>query len=158
MKSFLLSFFVGVILFLPSTIYAQPSSCTASIGSPANGAAHHISLSWAAVGGANSYELENSTNGSSWTNIYTGASTTYDHNTGALGNASQYYRVRSISGTPSAYTNATQYPIYTACDAPSVPQLASVTTSGMSLTLVPESPDPNPAITTYSIYCSTTSQ
>lgn len=152
--------FVCILLSLfglsPAT--AQPASCTASIGSPANGAAHHITVSWAAVGGATSYELEHSTDGSAWTNIYTGTSTSYDHNTGALGNAPQYYRARSINGSPSAYTNATQYPIYTACDAPAVPQLANATTSGMSVTLIPESPDPNPAITTYSIYCATTSQ
>ncbi|MDZ4845201.1 MAG: T9SS type A sorting domain-containing protein [Chitinophagales bacterium] len=148
---------LALFLFAAKAI-AQPASCTAAIGTPANGAAHHLTVTWAAVGGATSYELENSTNGSTWANIYTGASTTYDHNTGALGNATQYYRVRSISGTASAYTNATQYPIYTACDAPAVPQLSNAGTSGMSLALVPESPDPNPSITTYSIYCSTTSQ
>lgn len=159
LPSFLCSALLLACTFLSNQAFAQPATLTAAIGSPANGAQHHISLTWAAVGGATSYELEHSLNGSSnWTNIYTGANTTYDHNTGALGNTAQYYRVRSVTGTPSSYTNATQYPIYTAADAPAVPVLSNATSSGMSLTLVAESPDPNPAATTYSIYSTTTAQ
>src|SRR6185295_9916830 len=89
---------------------------------------------------------------------YTGTTASYIHNTGSIGNTPFYYRIRAVNGGgSSAYTSATPYPIYTACDAPSVPQLSGASSSGMSLALVPESPDPNPSYTTYSIYCSTTS-
>ncbi|MFN8288575.1 MAG: hypothetical protein U0V74_17600 [Chitinophagales bacterium] len=45
-----------------------------------NGAAHYISLSWATTAAI----VENSPDGSTWTNIYTGSATTYAHNTGAI--------------------------------------------------------------------------
>ncbi len=146
-------------LLFAITTYAQPpvpASLTAAIGAPANGAAHYISLSWATSAGATSYELENSPDGSTWTNIYTGSATTYAHNTGAIGNTANYYRVRAVaSSLASGYRSATQYPLYSACDAPSLPSLFNAGPYTMQLTLVPETPDANPAITTYSIYCPT---
>jgi large repetitive protein len=155
-KNFLL---LAFICFYSIETYAQPATCTASIGSPANGASHFISVVWALVGGATSYELEVSDNGSTnWINIYTGSATTYSHNSGNLANTAYYYRVRSISGSPSAYRNATQFPIYTACDEPALPQLSNATPSGLSITLPAETPVANPSNTTYSIFCTTTSQ
>ncbi len=146
-------------LLFAITTYAQPpvpASLTAAIGAPANGAAHYISLSWATSAGATSYELENSPDGSTWANVYTGSATTYSHNTGPIGNKANYYRVRAVaSSLASAYRNATQYPIYSACDAPSLPSLFNAGPNTMQLALIPETPDANPATTTYSIYCPT---
>lgn len=155
------TFFITVLALVmyAKQLYAQPATCTATIGTPANGASHYISISWATVGGATAYELEVSDNGTTnWNNIYNGSATTYSHNTGNLANTPLYYRVRSISGTPSAYTNATQFPIFTACDEPALPQLSNATPSGLSITLPAETPVPNPANTTYSIFCTTTGQ
>lgn len=151
-----------VVFFFSFISYAQtpPATCTAAIGSPANGASHYLSITWSAVGGATSYELQYSTNGSTWNPLSSGSTaTTYNHDAGAIGNMPFYYRVRTVVGAgQSAWKNCTQYPIYTACDAPSLPQLANATSSSISVTLVPETPDANPAITTYSIYCQTTGQ
>ena len=155
-------FFLYALCFLCTLefdVAAQPATVTAAIGNPANGAAHYISLAWTPVAGAASYDVENSPDGNNWTNIYSGTAMGYSHNTGNSGNQPNYYRARSVTGaTPSAWVNATPYPIYSACDAPEVPLLSSATSSGMSLALVPESPVPNPAYTTYSVYCATASQ
>jgi len=142
--------------FLILHSYAQPpASCTASIGSPANGAAHYISISWASVPSATSYDLEYSTDGNNWNNLYSGNSTSYNHNTGATGNLPFYYRVRAIvGGNPSSFTNATQYPVYSACDEPALPQVSTAGPYSLSLVIV----DGNPVYTTYSIYCTTASQ
>lgn len=160
MKKFILFSLLTFSLSHSLTSFAQaPATCTAAIGSPANGAAHYISVSWAAVGGATSYDLEYSTNGSTWNNLYTGTSTSYNHNTGAVGNLPYYYHVRAtVGGNPSSYTNATQYPIYSACDVPALPQLSNANPYTMTLDIVAETPDANPAYTTYSIYCEETSQ
>lgn len=150
-----------IFVLLTVSLQAQPpapATVTAAVGSPASGAAHYLSISWASSAGATSYELEASTDGSTWTNIYTGAALTYSHNTGNIANATYYYRVRASNGTASAYTNATQYPIYTACDAPAVPQFSGVTTNSTTMSLIAETPDANPNTTTYSIYCTTTGQ
>ncbi len=163
MHNFFVKNFPVVFLFtaLSFNAFSQtpPATFTAAIGSPANGSAHYLSLTWAAVGGATSYELQYSTDGSLWNALSSGTPTTYNHNTGALGNMPFYYRVRTIVGAgQSAWKNCTQYPIYTACDVPSLPQLTGAGNVSMTVTLVPESPDPNPNYTNYSIYCTTTSQ
>jgi hypothetical protein len=140
-------------------VLGAPASCTAAIGSPANGTSHHLSVSWAAVTGADGYELQYSTNGSTWNSLYTGTALTYDQDCGDNPNVSYYYKVRAYKGTLyCSYTNCTQYPIYTACDVPPVPTVANATSNTLDLTLVTETPVANPAITTYSIYCTTTAQ
>lgn len=141
------------------TIIGASASCTAAIGSPANGAAHHLSISWTAVTGADGYELEYSTNGSTWVSLYTGTALTYDHNCADNPNAPFYYKVKAYKGIINCtYTNCTQYPIYTACDVPALPAISNPGSSTLGLTLVAETPVANSAITTYSIYCPTTSQ
>jgi hypothetical protein len=151
-----------VFLFLLQSFFCgaqAPATCTAAIGTPANGTAHYINITWAAVASATAYNLEYSTNGSTWTPLYTGTALTYSHNTGAIGNLPYYYHVRAtVGGTPGAYTNASQYPIYSACDAPATPTLSNAQPFTMQLAIAPEAPDTNPAYTTYSIYCTTTSQ
>lgn len=154
--------FIFVVLTLVSiTLQAQPpapATVTAAIGTPAHGISHYLTITWTTSTGATGYELEASTNGSAWTNIYTGTSLTYSHNTGNVADATYYYRVRATNGTYSAYTNATQYPIRTACDVPAVPQFTAVTTNSLTMNIATEMPDANPGTTTYSIYCTTTSQ
>lgn len=155
------SLFLWVFVSLMFTLQAQPpapATVTATVGTPASGAAHYLSVSWASSTGATSYELETSTDGNTWTNIYTGSALTFSHNTGNVADATFYYRVRASNGTASAYTNASQFPIRTACDAPAVPQFSAVTTNTTTLSLVAETPDANPSSTTYSIYCTTASQ
>ena len=113
------SLFLWVFVSLMFTLQAQPpapATVTATVGTPASGAAHYLSVSWASSTGATSYELETSTDGSAWTNIYTGSALTFSHNTGNVADATFYYRVRASNGTASAYTNASQFPIRTACD------------------------------------------
>ncbi|MBS1612009.1 MAG: hypothetical protein JST49_04255, partial [Bacteroidetes bacterium] len=140
------SLFLWVFVSLMFTLQAQPpapATVTATVGTPASGAAHYLSVSWASSTGATSYELETSTDGNAWTNIYTGSALTFSHNTGNVADATFYYRVRASNGTASAYTNASQFPIRTACDAPAVPQFSAVTTNTTTLSLVAETPDAN---------------
>ncbi len=155
-------FFAFIVSFFSFISYAQtpPATCTAAIGSPANGASHYLNISWSSVTGATSYDLQYSTDGTIWNNLSSGSNaTTYNHNTGAIGNMPFYYRVRTVTGSgQSAWKNCSQYPIYTACDNPSLPLLANASNNSLTVTLIAESPDPNPAYTTYSIYCTTTSQ
>lgn len=159
LKAILVTFMFS---FQAINVLAQtpPASCTASIGSPANGTSHYLSVTWDAVGGATSYDLQYSTDGTNWNPLSSGsAATTYNHNTGAIGNMPFYYRVRTVVGAgQSAWKNCSQFPIYTACDNPALPQLGNATSSSMTVTLIAESPDANPSYTTYSIYCTTTSQ
>jgi len=93
----------------------SPATLTAAIGVPANGLSHNMQLTWASVSGVTAYEVEYSTNGSTWNALYAGTNTDYLHNTGDSPNAPYYYRVRSVFGAQSCnWTNATQYPIHTA--------------------------------------------
>lgn len=135
------------------------TTLTAAIGNPANGLSHNMNLSWTAAAGASGYELEVSTNNVSWSSIYSGTNLSYTHNAGDNPNVSHYYRVRAVYGmTNCNWINATQFPIYTAADAPALPVLSNPTPYTLDLTLANETPVVNPAITTYSIYCTTTSQ
>ncbi|MFH0865716.1 MAG: GEVED domain-containing protein, partial [Bacteroidota bacterium] len=140
-------------------VLGAPASCTAVIGNPANGTAHHMSISWTSLTGADGYELQYSTNGTSWASLYTGTALTYDHNCSDNPNVSYYYKVRAFKGTTyCSYTNCTQYPIYTACDVPAVPSIVNATSNTLDLTLIAETPVANPAITTFSIYCTATAE
>lgn len=148
-------------VLLAIAVQAQPpapATVTASIGTPAHGSSHYLTINWASSAGATGYELEASTNNSTWTNIYTGTALTYSHNTGNVADVTYYYRVRATNGAYSAYTNATQFPIHTACDVPAVPQISMVTTNSLTITIATESPDANPNTTSYSLYCTTTAQ
>lgn len=152
---------VFTFLLLSGCCFAQtpPATFTAAIGTPANGAAHYINLNWSTVAGATGYELQYSTDGTNWNALYNGTALTYSHNTGALGNKPFYYQVRTlVNSTQSAWLQATQYPIYTACDVAALPLLSNAQPFSMTLALQPEAPDTNPAYTTYAIYCPTTSQ
>lgn len=152
---------VFTFLLLSTYCFAQtpPATFTAAIGAPANGAAHYISLTWSTVAGATGYELQYSTDGTNWNALYNGTALTYSHNTGAIGNKPFYYQVRTlVNSTQSTWKQATQYPIYSACDVPALPLLSNAQPFSMTLALQPEAPDTNPAYTTYSIYCTTTSQ
>jgi len=149
-----------LLILFSANAFSQPASCTAVIGTPANGLQHHITISWSAVNGATSYRLDYSTDNVTWINaLDSGTATTYDHDASNQGNVPIYYRVSSfVNTTQSAYTDATPYPIYTACDFPSTPTVTNAGTTSVTVQLVPESPTPNATGTTYAIYCTTTSQ
>ncbi len=157
---YFISFFIA--FFFCSTAFAQPqppSTLVAVIGTPENGPAHFINLVWLTSPSAIAYELEGSPDNNSWTTLYAGANTTYNHNTGSLGNVPFYYRVRSWDGSNySIWKEADVFPIHTASDAPLPPQLSNATFSSLDLTILPETPDANPAYTEYSIFCTTTAE
>jgi PKD repeat protein len=151
------SFFFLFILSAYSQISA-PASCTAFIGSPANGTSHFITVSWATVGGATSYQLQYSTDGSTWNNLTSGNVITYNHNTGSIGNLPYYYRVDATNGTnTSGYTTCAQYPIYSACN-DTIPVLSNATSHSLEVRMQTAAPDSNGTGATYAIYCTTTSQ
>ncbi len=146
----------------PCTAPNAPTSCSTSIGTPANGLEHHTNLSCSAVTGADGYSYDYSWNGINWTvNWYQTTLTNFAVNNLDNPNASVYYRVRAYKCTPiqySSYTYASPQPIYTACDNPAIPTVNNPTTNSLNITINTETPVANPAITTYSIYCTTTSQ
>jgi hypothetical protein len=146
-------------VFCCSRVFAQsaPASCTASIGYPANGAAHYIDITWSSVAGATSYQLQDSTPGSGWAGIYTGTAITYAHNTGSTGNLPFFYRVNATNGGASAWTNSTQFPIYNACN-DTTPVLSNATSSSISALLQTSGADSNANNPMYAIYCVTTNQ
>ncbi len=147
-----------LILFTSGNVFGQsaPASCTAAIGSPANGTTHYININWSAVTGATAYQLEDSTS-SGWTSIYSGTATTYAHNTGGTGNVPFYYRVNATSTGTSGWTYCTQYPIYNACN-DTTPLLSNATSSSITATLQTAAPYANANNATYAIYCVTTGQ
>ena len=138
--------------------FTAPASCSAVIGSPANGPAHYIDVSWPAVAGATAYELEYSTDGVIWDSLYTGTSPFYNHNTGSGGNLPYWYQVRAFQNALfSVWVPSTPSPTYSAANVPQVPQLSNAGHISLDLNLIPPSPDTNTAYTTYSIYCTTDS-
>ena len=158
MKFTLISFISLVFAYSFGQV-AEPAAVTAVIGSPANGTAHHITVSWSAVSGATSYILQYSNDSLTWNTISSTNVTTFDHNASNTGNIPVYYRVATvISSNQSGWAESTPFPIYTACDFPALPQLSNAGTYNMTVQLVAESPTPNAATTTYAIYCITTSQ
>ena len=156
---FILISFMALLFSYGHSQVAEPATVTAIIGAPANGPAHHITVSWSAVSGATSYILQYSNDSTTWNTISTTNVTTFDHNASNTGNIPVYYRVATvISGNQSGWAESTTFPIYTACDNPALPQLSNAGAYSMTIQLVAESPTPNAATTTYAIYCITTSQ
>ena len=152
-----------VLISLTGISYGQtpaaPATCTAVIGTPANGTAHHLTVNWATVTGATEYILQYSYDGSNWNVLDSAYVTTYDHNASTTGDIPVYYRVKAFeAGNESAFTNCTPFPVYTACDFPALPVLSNASSSSMNIVLPAESPTPNAAATTYAIYCTSTSQ
>lgn len=138
---------------------ATLTNLTAAIGSPVNGLAHHLNLSWDALSGATGYDVQYSTDGSSYTNASPASVTTtsYNFNAGDNPNTRYWFRVRAKDATQTCDWTYTS-PIYTAADAPLLPLLTNAVGTTLDLTLQAETPVANPAITTYSIVCSTTGQ
>ncbi len=139
-------------------VCAPVSNITASIGTPANGTAHHLNVSWNAIPGATAYNVEYSTNGVSYISAATVNTPSYDFNAGDNPNVSYWFRVRATDGNQTCAWGTMATPRYTACDVPAVPTVNNIKTNSVDVTLAAETPVANPAITTYSIYCATTSQ
>ncbi len=78
----------------------------ASIDYPTSSATGEYTVSWSAVGGATSYQLERSDDsGNTWSEIYSGASTSYLEN---VGDGSYRYRVKAtIASGSSDWTTGT---------------------------------------------------
>ena len=73
----------------------QPPPIPASISYPASSSTWEYTVSWAASAGADSYQLERSNNGgSSWSQIYSGANTSYAE---LIGSGSYRYRVKATN-------------------------------------------------------------
>lgn len=147
--------------------YAIPVSMTcatltnlaASLGSPFNGTTHHIGLGWNALAGATGYDVQYSTDGSSYSNASPASVTTnsYSFNAGDSPNVRYWFRIRAKDASQTCdWTYAG--PIYTAADVPEVPLLTHAVGTSLDLALQSEAPVVNPAVTTYSIVCSTTGQ
>lgn len=151
--------------FTTSTICTAPSApafCTTSIGDPANGLEHFTNLSCDPVSGVDGYSFEYSWDGIDWQiNWFQTTSQSLSVNHGDNPNVSVHYRVRAYKCSPQLYSNytyASPQTVYTACDVPAVPTVNNATSNSLNVTLNVETPVPNPSITTYSIYCTTTSQ
>ena len=89
---------------LAVTYPTPPSSITVPTSSIPTGSS--IAVSWSAVSGATSYQLQRSANGGSWQTIYTGSGTSYSD---VAGNWTQVqYRVASVTmGITSGYATST---------------------------------------------------
>lgn len=89
---------------LAVTYPTPPASITVPTSSIPTGSS--IAVSWSAVSGAESYQLQRSANGGSWQTVYTGAGTSYSD---VAGNWTQVqYRVASVTmGITSGYATST---------------------------------------------------
>lgn len=89
---------------LAVTYPIPPSSITVPTSSVPTGSS--IAVSWSAVSGATSYQLQRSANGGSWQTVYTGSGTSYSD---VAGNWTQVqYRVASVTmGITSGYATST---------------------------------------------------
>lgn len=135
------------------------ASINATIGTPANGVNHYMSITWSAVIGATGYDVDYSNNGSAWSNVASNVPiTSFSHNTGDNPNVPTYYRVRPRNTSVVCNYTTMAIPVYTACDAPELPLVNGVTSNTVNVTLQAEAPVVNPAYTTYSIFCTTTNQ
>ncbi|MCK9411082.1 MAG: C10 family peptidase [Prolixibacteraceae bacterium] len=144
------------------TAPTAPKTSSASIGSPANGSNHYLNFSVENVSDADGYSWDYSWDGINWQiNWYQNYYTSLYWNLGDQPNIPVYFRVRAYKCSPKQYSNYTYtlpQPIYTACDFPSTPAISGITSNSLNITLNSELPVANPSITTYSIYCSTSSQ
>ena len=155
MKPFILSLFMLVTFASFSQTIQAPSSCTAVIGSPANGPAHYLDVAWASVSGASAYEVQYSTDNGTWDSLSVVTIPITSHNTGSAGNLPFYYRVRTVENTNvSTWTNATPFPMYSACNNPALPYLSNAGSNAMDISIAP---DNNSAATSYAVYCTTDS-
>ncbi len=143
---------------VPSLTCAPVANLAAAIGTPANGLAHHMDVTWDALSGATGYDIEFSNNGSSWTSLGSVSTNSYDHNFADNPNVAMYYRVRAKDGSQTCNWATMVTPVYTACDNPEIPTTSNSTSNTMDIAIANETPVLNPAITTYSIYESTTGQ
>lgn len=89
---------------LAATYPNPPASITVPTTSIPTGSS--IAVSWSAVSGAESYQLQRSANGGSWQTVYTGSGTSYSD---VAGNWTQVqYRVASVAmGITSGYVTST---------------------------------------------------
>lgn len=89
---------------LAATYPTPPTSIT--VPSTSIPAGSSIAVSWSAVSGATSYQLQRSANGGSWQTVYTGSGTSYSD---VAGNWTQVqYRVASVTmGITSGYATST---------------------------------------------------
>ncbi|MBP7496999.1 MAG: hypothetical protein KA792_04980 [Bacteroidales bacterium] len=129
---------------------------TAAPGIPPNGAEHHIYLTWQLIPEAEGYELECSEDNSNWNNVYKGANTYFDHNTGDNPNKLYYYRVRAYKADKICNYSQVKS-TYTACDKPEI-EIINLASSYIEVKPAVESPVANPDITLYALFCSTTNQ
>ena len=125
MKFTLISFISLVFAYSFGQV-AEPAAVTAVIGSPANGTAHHITVSWSAVSGATSYILQYSNDSLTWNTISSTNVTTFDHNASNTGNIPVYYRVATVissksrSSRLSGMRGSHPLPSHAACGASSI--------------------------------------
>lgn len=89
---------------LAATYPTPPSTITVPTSAVPTGSS--IAVSWSAVSGATSYQLQRSANGGSWQTVYTGSGTSYSD---VAGNWTQVqYRVASVTmGITSGYATST---------------------------------------------------
>jgi hypothetical protein len=78
----------------------QPPPVPDSISYPTSSATGQYAVSWSASSGAASYQLERSDDaGGTWSQVYSGSSTSYSEN---IGNGSYRYRVKATNATGSS--------------------------------------------------------
>ncbi|MDX9790599.1 MAG: hypothetical protein RBT61_07205, partial [Candidatus Kapabacteria bacterium] len=139
---------------VPVTIEVNqvPASVNVSIGTPANGAAHHINVSWTAISGAWQYQIDYSWNNSQWFVGGFSTSTSYSLNLFDNPDREVFIRVKRYDGggLPDCFTYAA--PVYTAADNPGALTFGTVTGTSIQVIIPAETPVANPAHTTYSIY------
>ena len=87
------------------TLLIVPPAAAPTLTATATGASQ-VSLSWTAVGGAASYEIERSFNDSAFTPLITVAGTSHTDN-GLTANTTYLYRVRTVAGAFSNIDSAT---------------------------------------------------
>ena len=150
--------YLAITYTIPAMTCSTLSNLTSSLGTPANGLNHMLRLDWTALTGATSYDVQFSTDGTNYANATpSNVPNNYaDLNAGDYPNSRYWFRVRAKNATNTCEWTYSA-PIYTAADNPAAPLMVN-NVGSLQITLQNETPVANPAITTYSIRCTTTNQ
>ncbi len=111
-----------------------------------------IVVNWAGATGATTYKLQSSTDGGTYTDLTTTASTTYTNTGLPNGNTQRYYRIYSINVDTIQSTNPSSVNIgYTLANTPAVPTVDTPTATTIKVTPQNATGTTNTAITQYAI-------
>ncbi|MEZ5172028.1 MAG: GEVED domain-containing protein [Bacteroidia bacterium] len=141
------------LLLSPTLVCDVVSNLGASVGAPANGLNHHLDVDWDGLSGATNYDVEISTDGSTFGSLQNVSTSSFDFNAGDNPNMPYWFRVRARDASQTCAWTTMSTPVYTACDVPAAPNVSNAAATTLDVALAAESPVVNPSYSEYSILC-----